>query len=138
MGAKQKAGKPIPESLKKLVNDFPAEALDESYFVKKWRNEGICNGVKNPDVFFGANTVAASKVTCSYCPVQEKCLIWALIYKEEGLWGGTTEDERKEFTENNCSYVESLTLRAQKLKKWFPIRSAREILDLAGLVNFFR
>lgn len=32
---------------------------------------------------------------CRRCPVKGPCLAWALEHDESGVWGATTEDERK-------------------------------------------
>lgn len=39
-------------------------------------------------------TIKAKKI-CSQCPVRLICLADALRRRESGVWGGTTEDERK-------------------------------------------
>lgn len=35
------------------------------------------------------------KNLCSNCTFKDECLEWALHYEKYGIWGGTTEDERK-------------------------------------------
>jgi len=35
------------------------------------------------------------KVCCTLCPVQQPCLAFALEHHELGIWGGTSELERK-------------------------------------------
>lgn len=37
----------------------------------------------------------AAKVICASCPIQEQCLRYAIENSELGIWGGTTEEERK-------------------------------------------
>lgn len=32
---------------------------------------------------------------CGQCPIQEKCLDYALLAEPHGIWGGTTEEERE-------------------------------------------
>ena len=39
--------------------------------------------------------VEAAKGICQGCPVQGSCLQFALDNGEHGIWGGTTEDERR-------------------------------------------
>lgn len=57
-----------------------------------------CAGT-DPNTFFpepGGNTTAArAKAICADCPVRAACLQWAKANDEAGIWGGTTEDERK-------------------------------------------
>ncbi|WP_433018197.1 WhiB family transcriptional regulator [Kribbella sp. CA-294648] len=67
-----------------------------------WRHQGACLDV-DADLFFpiGSSNAAyhqmedARKV-CMRCPVREQCLAWALESgHEQGIWGGTTDDERR-------------------------------------------
>jgi WhiB family redox-sensing transcriptional regulator len=38
----------------------------------------------------------AAKAVCGECPVERECLAWALETNQDaGVWGGTTEDERR-------------------------------------------
>lgn len=139
MGAnKKKAGPSIPESLKKLVTDCPAESLDEKYFKMDWRKRGLCSSFEDPDIFFDAEQTGPTRITCNFCPVKQECLIWALMYNEEGLWGATTKEERKLFGKEYPEYVKSLTIAAKRFKWWFPLPSVKEILDLAGIRIFVR
>lgn len=50
------------------------------------------NGHKAP-VYY-ANEKAA-KAVCAGCPLKTECLIFALKTGQQGIWGGTTENERK-------------------------------------------
>ena len=62
-----------------------------------WQARANCMGV-DPDLFFperGASTREAKEV-CRGCVVREDCLEFALATNQEsGVWGGTTEDERR-------------------------------------------
>lgn len=54
----------------------------------------------DPEVFFpqkgsNGNNIKLAKKVCQSCPYVSPCLEWALVYKESGIWGGTTETERK-------------------------------------------
>lgn len=57
-----------------------------------------CHGY-NPDVFYpipgDGNGVKLAKSICFYCPYRTPCLEYALKYREEGVWGATTDHERK-------------------------------------------
>ena len=66
-----------------------------------WRDRAACRDV-DPDVFFPIGTSGASllqideaKQICRTCPVCGPCLRWALDSGDAGVWGGTTEDERR-------------------------------------------
>jgi WhiB family transcriptional regulator, redox-sensing transcriptional regulator len=68
-----------------------------------WRDEAACLHA-DPDLFFPIGTtgpalrqVDEAKRVCLVCPVRTLCLEWALGQQEilSGIWGGTTEDERR-------------------------------------------
>lgn len=61
----------------------------------------------DPELFFPQETeywegkitarytnIAEAKKICSECPLKTPCLIYALENREQGIWGGTTEDNR--------------------------------------------
>jgi WhiB family redox-sensing transcriptional regulator len=66
-----------------------------------WWKGAACQSA-DPDLFFpvsekgraGADVARARRV-CMSCPVQAPCLDYALSTYPDGIWGGTTEDERK-------------------------------------------
>ncbi|MDA8186436.1 MAG: WhiB family transcriptional regulator [Actinomycetota bacterium] len=62
-----------------------------------WRKRAACRGI-DPEVFYPASDddADAAKAICAVCPVREACLEHALANRErEGIWGGTTERERR-------------------------------------------
>ena len=66
-----------------------------------WRDHAACRDV-DPDLFFPLGTSGASlpqielaKQICRTCPVCPSCLRWALDHADDGVWGGTTEEERR-------------------------------------------
>ncbi|MBY8876086.1 WhiB family transcriptional regulator [Actinacidiphila acidipaludis] len=67
-----------------------------------WRLTAACRDL-DPDVFFPIGTggmslvqIAEAKTVCRRCPVAEQCLAWAVgDGRVEGIWGGTTENERR-------------------------------------------
>ncbi len=68
-----------------------------------WRTLAACRGVAT-DLFFPAGDVAPepvaqaerAKAICAECVVREECLQFALTTRQEfGIWGGTTESERR-------------------------------------------
>ncbi|MFK0120833.1 WhiB family transcriptional regulator [Streptomyces sp. NPDC090994] len=69
-----------------------------------WRDLGLCLR-EDPDLFFpigsadsGLSAVQTdeAKAVCRRCPVAERCLAWAVeAGPVEGIWGGTTEGERR-------------------------------------------
>jgi len=64
-----------------------------------WRKRSACTGIDS-DVFYPSSEDDAdaeeAKAICAVCPVQTMCLEHALSLRErEGIWGGTTERERR-------------------------------------------
>jgi WhiB family transcriptional regulator, redox-sensing transcriptional regulator len=67
-----------------------------------WREDVACRDT-DPDLFFPIGTTGAAlrqmeqaQQICRACPVQVQCLTWALENAvTDGVWGGTTPDERR-------------------------------------------
>jgi WhiB family redox-sensing transcriptional regulator len=67
-----------------------------------WMSHGACLRV-DPELFFpiatargpAARQVEAAKSVCGHCAVRPDCLSYALAVMPEGIWGGTTLDERR-------------------------------------------
>ncbi|MEY5145006.1 MAG: hypothetical protein RL745_373 [Actinomycetota bacterium] len=67
-----------------------------------WRHASACRDA-DPELFFPIGTtgpalvqIEQAKAICRTCPVIDECLQWALDAGEEaGVWGGTSEDERR-------------------------------------------
>lgn len=70
-------------------------------YASNWRAESACLNT-DPDVFFpvAVGTAAGKLVTralriCDGCPVKQQCLDYAMRSGEkDGIWGGTTPEER--------------------------------------------
>jgi len=67
-----------------------------------WMSRGACQQA-DPELFFPAETVTGpaarqaevAKAVCGRCAVRANCLSYALEAMPEGIWGGTTLDERR-------------------------------------------
>ena len=62
-----------------------------------WKLAGSCR-MLSTDMFFPASDSDAgpAKTVCDACPVEERCLEYALSVREpEGVWGGRTFTERR-------------------------------------------
>ena len=62
-----------------------------------WQDNALC-ATTDPDLFFPdvRDTARLAKRICGECPVQKECLDYAISAGEEyGVWGGTTELERR-------------------------------------------
>ena len=66
-----------------------------------WRKQSACRGLDTNMFFVNAGqTVKATKIKkqlCKNCVVRKSCLQYALDNKCKGIWGGTSEHERKKF-----------------------------------------
>jgi len=68
--------------------------------VAEWKNRAACSGYPN-SLFFPSTDASESQLeravgVCQVCPVTEECLEYAFETNQRaGIWGGTTEDERK-------------------------------------------
>ncbi len=83
-----------------IVNAVYAPAADLPVNTN-WRVDALCRE-KDPELFFpvGASgpalvQVAEAKAVCRTCPVMDACLDWALDNDEQGVWGGTDEEDRR-------------------------------------------
>jgi WhiB family redox-sensing transcriptional regulator len=57
-----------------------------------WRKQAACRGL-DVEAFY---PVTEDEAVCAVCPVRQACLEHALAHRErEGVWGGTTERERR-------------------------------------------
>ena len=76
--------------------------LNINFEQEDWMLEGGC-GYTDTDLFFpvGSSMKAMkqaneAKAICMECPVIAECLEYAIrTNQDSGIWGGTTEDERK-------------------------------------------
>jgi WhiB family redox-sensing transcriptional regulator len=64
-----------------------------------WQEFGLCRKVEGinffPESRDGPRAADAAKKICGACFVRAQCLDEALRYDEHGVWGGTTEKERR-------------------------------------------
>lgn len=65
-----------------------------------WMSLGACQR-EDPELFFpisakgpALDQVSAAKAVCRRCAVRPVCLSFGLETRQEGIWGGTTSEER--------------------------------------------
>jgi WhiB family redox-sensing transcriptional regulator len=80
-----------------------ADLTDRTISSMRWRSQAECR--KHPEVPFVADKfstkqVAAAKAICAQCPVTAECLKWALDYGETGVWGGTSDLQRRRMNQS--------------------------------------
>jgi WhiB family redox-sensing transcriptional regulator len=83
---------PLPRRRPRLA----APPVDRTH----WMLRGACLR-EDPELFFPISAwgparvqIGAAKAVCARCPVQANCLSYALINQPDGIWGGTTREER--------------------------------------------
>jgi WhiB family transcriptional regulator, redox-sensing transcriptional regulator len=66
-----------------------------------WMSHGACRG-EDPALFFplgesetSLRQVARARAICRRCPVLTTCLRDAMDTGQQGIWGATTDDERR-------------------------------------------
>ena len=65
-----------------------------------WRHSALC-AQDDPELFFPekGKRSRAARAVCADCPVRKECLSDALTHdRVYGVWGGTTEQERRKLT----------------------------------------
>ncbi len=79
-----------------------ADSLTDFAPVRDWRELSACRDT-DPDLFFpvgstglAAQQIVAAKAVCDVCPAKAPCLQFAIENNQDsGVWGGTSEDERR-------------------------------------------
>jgi WhiB family redox-sensing transcriptional regulator len=81
------------------AGDMPAPGL--SGRSPGWMRRGACQG-EDPELFStvaavgpALTQVIAAEAVCSWCAVRAACLSYALATGQAGIWGGTTQEERR-------------------------------------------
>jgi WhiB family transcriptional regulator, redox-sensing transcriptional regulator len=66
-----------------------------------WMSRGACQG-EDPELFFPVastgpfrDQINAAKAICGRCSELQMCLSCAVRTAQDGIWGGTTKDERR-------------------------------------------
>lgn len=85
-----------------MIPQGAPDAIGHQELRENWRDDAACRHA-DPDLFFPISTagpaldqIDQAKRICQACPVQQRCLAWALeLGIESGIWAGTTEDERR-------------------------------------------
>lgn len=74
-----------------------------------WQDQGNCLG-SDPDKFFPiqGQSNEPAKAICALCDVRVECLDYALVEHEPGIYGGTSERERRFIRRIGISGIEYL------------------------------
>lgn len=103
-----------------------------------WKKQGNCYGpTPRDDLFFssGNKNKQDRERICAPCPVRLQCLEYAIMYDEKGVWGNTTESERKRLVTKLPGFRRLLLLAAaEKGRLEIPIASAKDVV-LQGVLQ---
>jgi WhiB family transcriptional regulator, redox-sensing transcriptional regulator len=80
----------------------------------EWMAEGNCKD-QHPSMFFPSDGVGVevARRICGTCPVQARCLEYALTYRiDHGVWGGCSERERRRILKRRRLAADQVTLVA--------------------------
>lgn len=72
-----------------------AVSIDKKDFL--WMEKANCQGTDTESFFIEIGDVypPSLKRICGECEVRSDCLNYAIKYRMQGFWGGTTEQERR-------------------------------------------
>lgn len=62
----------------------------------EWKNEGLCK-TSDFKIFFSdlRKEINEALQICNRCKVKQQCFDYAMANNEHGVWGGTTEHQRR-------------------------------------------
>lgn len=107
MAAKRGRPASMPDLRAPDIIPVPMELLDV----------GSCGG--RNDLFDDEDQTAPAKLLCAGCPVRKRCLDYALVYEEFGIWGGATPEERDELRGHTFAWTWEQRVEAQRLRTLF-------------------
>lgn len=76
-----------------------------------WGKEAKCKDMEDKDFFFpeDGEGVEAAKAFCRNCPCRPACLEFAIRMRQPGVWGGTSENDRKKIARRRILIGDRLT-----------------------------
>ena len=94
-----------------------------------------CEAVDS-EIFFDEDRADEAKAICATCPLQSKCLSYAVQCEEFGVWGGATAEERAELRGSRPIWTPEERLLAQELRDRLASGQAmRSIADWSGVTE---
>jgi len=74
--------------------DIP-DVTESLPFARNAACAGAPLGLFFPDKDQAHAAIEQARTLCRDCPVQADCLAWAVTHNEQGVWAGTTEQQRR-------------------------------------------
>jgi WhiB family redox-sensing transcriptional regulator len=86
-----------------MAGNTASSSAQERWLGTDWRAEAACSEPATTNLFFPVGVtgqaeiqIRQAKAVCQECPVKAECLEFAITTNQEyGVWGGTSEDERR-------------------------------------------
>lgn len=73
-----------------------------------WQYRAKCRGLE-PSIFFNdefqTKPSNSYRRICAECPVISECLEYALVYNLQGVWGGTTDRDRRRIPQHKIDML---------------------------------
>jgi WhiB family redox-sensing transcriptional regulator len=99
-----------------------------------WMSLGACQG-EDPELFFPIATpgtardqMTAAKAVCRRCSVQGTCLSYAVSTAQDGIWGGTTSEERRTLAVRSRERMPAAALGAGLMPGRFPNERSQRVV----------
>lgn len=86
-----------------MIAEFVGDLLATAASNLSWQDNAACRGL-GTEAFYptkGGDGGAAAKRVCRGCPVLARCWQWGIDHEDDGVWGGTTPNERKALREKS-------------------------------------
>jgi len=102
-----------------------------------WHQYGACRGKPTawwfpPRGSFEETTTQSALALCDICPVRQQCLAWGLAHEWIGIWGGTSERERKKLRRRAGIKLRSLDLDPRSVAPPGPVHEAPDPFEVTA------
>lgn len=106
-----------------MTGNASAPAAQANWLTTDWRADARCSDTSGTRLFFPVGVTGAAeiqirqaKAICTDCPVKAECLEFAITTNQEyGVWGGTSEEERRSL--RRAWRAQQRALRADRTRK---------------------
>lgn len=86
-----------------------------------WMGQALCQGSLESDLFFppsdghqSRTQIAAARAYCRHCPVVQPCFEYAMEHNLYGIWGGSTDRDRRRIKGQNSKQQAAIYRAALK------------------------
>lgn len=104
-----------------------------------WRKEALCKDLTAEEadaIFFIGRGQTKKRATlfCAGCPVKRSCRDFAVLYNEQGIWAGTTDDDRNNIRPMVVDMLQANAelmgvLETRDSRQWLPDPQPLEVVE---------